>query len=439
MSQPGKVYMIGSDASGVADALKATFGGNAPEQPASAGQADPVEAAPPPSNGEHLADAWHRRAKELADWCERRLIVRTTAYGAYWVSKDGKVKPTTTKEPLTRRRLFRHFRARETGDVIGGHVVVFQQSEGIRGPVCLSKLMCLDIDLHDGDTVSPEANLAAALAWFAVLIGLGFHPLLIDSDGKGGLRLYVLLDDPVLSLHARQLGRWLVRDWQAHGLLKSPDVFPAQNEIGPEGFGNWLRFPGRHHKRDHWSRVWDGTEWVEGNDAIDALINATVDSAELIPAAALEFEPEPKARHREPGERKEKRRRTHGAISVFDDFNDRAQWASILEPAGWTVDSEYRDEVRWTRPGKDDGTSARTRDQDDRLRVFSDAAPPFEKNENYTKFDAYALLNHAGDTSAAATALEALGYGRDDRPEIFVTTEEADVNDRFLTKSVDAD
>jgi len=445
MSQAGKFVNLAGNPEGLTEALGSHFAelgaglrGAAPDSPASAGQNGPVEAAPPSSNGKHLAEPWHRRAKELADWCEKRLIIRTTAYGAYWVKDGSKVKPTTTKEPLTRRRILRHFRARGTDDVIGGHMVVFQQSEGIRAAVCLSKLLCLDIDLHDGDTVSPEANLAAALAWCGVLIGHGFHPLLIDSNGKGGLRLYVLFDDLVLSLHARQLGRWLVRDWQAHGLLKPPDVFPAQNEIGPEGFGNWLRFPGRHHKREHWSRVWDGTEWLEGDDAIDALINATVDSSQLIPASALEFEPEPKARHLEPGERKEKHRRTHGKISVFDDYNDRALWASILEPAGWTIDSEYRDEVRWTRPGKDDGTSARTRDEDDRLRVFSDAADPFKKNENYTKFDVYALLNHAGDTKAAATALEALGYGRDNRPEIFITTEEADVNDQAI-KALEAD
>jgi hypothetical protein len=37
-------------------------------------------------------------------------------------------------------------------------------------------------------------------------------------------------------------------------------------------FGNRLRLPGRHHTREHWSRVWDGGRWREGDEAIDFIV-----------------------------------------------------------------------------------------------------------------------------------------------------------------------
>ena len=38
--------------------------------------------------------------------------------------------------------------------------------------------------------------------------------------------------------------------------------------------------------------MWDGAEWLEGNDAIDFILNLSGDSARLIPNEALFFEPE---------------------------------------------------------------------------------------------------------------------------------------------------
>jgi putative DNA primase/helicase len=94
-------------------------------------------------------------------------------------------------------------------------------------------------------------------------------------------------------------------------------------------------------------------------------------------------------------------------------------WADNLEPHGWTV--EHRGpghEVHWTRPGKStrDGASATTgRAQDrDRLYVFS-TSTAFEAEVPYTKFGAYALLNHGSDFKAAVLDLVSKGFG-DQRP-----------------------
>ena len=49
---------------------------------------------------------------------------------------------------------------------------------------------------------------------------------------------------------------------------------------------------------------------------------------------------------------------------------------------------------------------------------FSSNADPFEADQHYTKFAAYALLKHGGDYSAAAKALAELGYGKRDDSDI---------------------
>jgi hypothetical protein len=162
---------------------------------------------------------------------------------------------------------------------------------------CVSRWVCLDID-HHGDGAPPEALWRAAEAWYGILTSLGFHPLLIDSNGHGGFRIYVVFNRPTPTLHVRRLGLWLVRNWKELGLSECPEVFPKQAEVTPAGsrsFGNWLRLPGRHHKRRHWSRVWDGSRWLEGDEAIDAILAATGDDPALIPTEALTVpEPEPR-------------------------------------------------------------------------------------------------------------------------------------------------
>jgi hypothetical protein len=96
-----------------------------------------------------------------------------------------------------------------------------------------------------------------------------------------------------------------------------------------------------------------------------------------------------------------------------DDFQSRAEWMEILSPHGWKIDKKLSSgELRWTRPGKNRGTSATT-GHNKGLHIFTDSddAAPFKAEENYSKFEAFALLNHGGDRTAAVKALIQLGYG----------------------------
>jgi len=103
-------------------------------------------------------------------------------------------------------------------------------------------------------------------------------------------------------------------------------------------------------------------------------------------------------------------------------FNERATWAEILEGHGWTCIGEHGGVKQWRRPGKSTGISATTgilsKQGNELLVVFSTNAHPFEgvnasgrPGVAYSKFAAYAALNHSGDFQAASRRLAELGYG----------------------------
>jgi putative DNA primase/helicase len=96
-----------------------------------------------------------------------------------------------------------------------------------------------------------------------------------------------------------------------------------------------------------------------------------------------------------------------------DAFNAIATWEKILTPHGWFFERQNEDgSEHWRRPGKNFGTSATVNYQgSDLLYVFSSNADPFDELTGYTKFSAYALLEHGGDYPAAASELARLGYG----------------------------
>lgn len=106
---------------------------------------------------------------------------------------------------------------------------------------------------------------------------------------------------------------------------------------------------------------------------------------------------------------------TATGFSPGDEYDASVDWTEILTPHGWTLESRHGPTRHWTRPGKStrDGASATTghAGDRDRLYVFS-TSTVFEAETSYTKFGAYALLNHGGDHHAAARELARQGFGR---------------------------
>ncbi len=225
------------------------------------------------------AIAWADDAGRLADWTSTRMVNRDDAYGSYYMTDGGEARSCVKKGPVDAALLRRHF-----------------ASHGIIGLFTTSKedtcrWLTIDLDRHDGDPDDfVERNDRLALHVVEILQGLGFRPLLLDSNGRGGRHLTVVLDAPVPARVARAFGLWLVRDWGRFGLPGCPEVFPKQDSIrrpdGDVGYGNFVRLFGRHYKRPHFTRVWGGESWLEGDEAIGSILAVSGDAASLIPEEA---------------------------------------------------------------------------------------------------------------------------------------------------------
>ncbi len=233
---------------------------------------------------------WSTHAPALAAWTDRHLVNRHDAYGHY-IGVEHREDPDQTaytdKRPLTLEVLQTHFEGRSTGDIVGLHSTARDEAKGDgETAACWSRWLAVDIDRHD-DSVDPETTLRAGLAWYAIAVGLRFRVLLFDSNGSGGYHLLLVFDGPVSTERVFAFGKWLTRDWKALGLSEAPEIFPKQESIKAGGYGNWLRLPGRHHTRDHFSLVWNGSAWLGGTAAVKAIVGTVGVSADLIPAEAL--------------------------------------------------------------------------------------------------------------------------------------------------------
>ena len=233
---------------------------------------------------QQMLSEWRSRAPELADWILKDLVNRTDVWGRYLSQRQRK----STKEKssgfkgnaitapfrdergkvfLRKSSLEKHFKATD-GGVLGIHS---STRDGT------SRWFAIDIDLHDEEdlSVTKEGNFVAAREWYSQLQSMGFDPLLLDSNGRGGFHLWVVLAEPMDTRSVRAFVDRLVKDYQKRGLDDPPDLFPGT--LGSNHLGSWLRLPGRHHTYPHYTRVyndqaWDDRPWLEGHDAIDRLL-----------------------------------------------------------------------------------------------------------------------------------------------------------------------
>lgn len=103
--------------------------------------------------------------------------------------------------------------------------------------------------------------------------------------------------------------------------------------------------------------------------------------------------------------------RPDGTLRPGDDFEARASWEDILQGTFRPLTTRGR-ETYWGWADGVGGVKATTgKDEHDRLFVFATGCE-FEAEVPYSKFGAYALLNHGSDHRAAARELARQGYGR---------------------------
>lgn len=102
--------------------------------------------------------------------------------------------------------------------------------------------------------------------------------------------------------------------------------------------------------------------------------------------------------------------RADGSLRPGDDFESRGSWEDILRGIFRPLNTRGS-ETYWGWADGVGGVKATTgKDEHDRLFVFATGSE-FQSEVPYSKFGAYALLNHGGDHKAAARELARQGYG----------------------------
>lgn len=102
--------------------------------------------------------------------------------------------------------------------------------------------------------------------------------------------------------------------------------------------------------------------------------------------------------------------RADGSLRPGDDFEARASWEDILRGIFRPLNTRGS-ETYWGWADGVGGVKATTgKDEHDRLFVFATGSE-FQAEVPYSKFGAYALLNHGGDHKGAARELALKGYG----------------------------
>ena len=219
-----------------------------------------------------IREAWAEHAAELTKWACRCLYVRDNAYPA-WVKEVNDWR--CVHKDLTEDVFRNHFHGTTT---IGTYTLG-------RDSKCL--YVGWDIDHHDGDPGDPAANWRYARILFRWLTRMGANPLVEDSNGSGGYHVWLRFDDRILGSVAHSVATWLVRHCPA-GI--HAEAFPKQPNLNEtRRYGNQMRLPGKHHKRDHWSRFFDGEKWLEGDEACRWLLNWKATDISVFPRRAREF------------------------------------------------------------------------------------------------------------------------------------------------------
>ena len=236
---------------------------------------NPVELAP---SRPGVAEAWARRAPALAEWAFTWCVARRDVYGTYYESA-GVVKTTAVHAELTLELVVASFRG-ELRFPLGAYVTSVDHK---------CKQFVVDIDAHD-DRADRGRNWEAACVAAKFLCGFGLHPLVLDSNGAGGYHVRVFFKKPIPAEAARWLGVQTASELAARG-FSGIETFPKRGDLTlVTPYGHWVRLPGRHHKRDHWTRVAGSApgEWLEGERAVERLLAVLGDdSKEVLAMYAL--------------------------------------------------------------------------------------------------------------------------------------------------------
>jgi hypothetical protein len=227
---------------------------------------------------ENVAATWAANAQALAQWTTVHLVNRSDQWAQYLppeqrsysrIVRIAPPKQMRGQVSLTSDLLVRHYVGANVGHLIGLHA---------KGVDSTARWICVDLGEQDPSApATPAATRRAALAWFDTLKEQGFHPILEDSNGRGEYHLWVVFGDRIDSGTAWTFARTLVSNYADLSLPAAPKVYPRRAQIEAGSAKDWVRLPGRHHSHNYWSKVWSGAQWLEGAEAIQAILATRTD------------------------------------------------------------------------------------------------------------------------------------------------------------------
>jgi len=113
-------------------------------------------------------------------------------------------------------------------------------------------------------------------------------------------------------------------------------------------------------------------------------------------------------------------------LTPWDDYNDRGNWQSVLQSAGWTIKTQKGVRIPVCRPDRKT-PSGNFNTQYNLLRVFS-SSTIFDTDKSYNPFSIYAMIVCGGDHKMAARELKEMGYGRTPESKFKIPDEPADID-----------
>lgn len=142
-----------------------------------------------------------------------------------------------TREPLTRERLAAHLNGGPPRGVCP-----------IKAGESVTLVGLLDFDSHKGEVSWEEMSAVVARVVDVLEIVHGMHPILFRSSGGKGVHLYLLWDGAQDAYSVRQFLKGVLESVGlkdgARGVKNGEvEVFPRQDEVGKEGYGNQFIMP----------------------------------------------------------------------------------------------------------------------------------------------------------------------------------------------------
>jgi hypothetical protein len=205
----------------------------------------------------------------------------------------------------------------------------------------------------------------------------GFHWLYRCSEGRGNTELAKRPnpddpDKPKILIETRGVGGFLV-------------IAPSNGKVHPSG-GTYTLLHG----------------------GLETIATITPDEREALWRLARTFDEMPEEPKPERPPQAGSGQHQDG-VRPGDDFNAKARWEDILEPAGWEPVHASGAVTYWRRPDKDKGWSATT-GKTKGFKVFT-SSTSLRAGESYSPFGLYCQIRHQGNWTACVKDLVEQGYG----------------------------